>query len=295
MQSSSKGEISQDWQEHEKCPEGIAPVRRSTSSITRKHPSLLRSHFNSSLFVGPEGIHEYAFVRSYVDGRFFGASAMLSIWKPKVNHDEFSLAQLWISSGFGADLNTIEVGWTVFPKRYGDNEPRFFTFWTRDNYNTTGCYDSDCPGFVQVDFSVKLGQVISPISIVGGQTSGITIMVYKGENGHWWLDVNGVDIGYFPKNLFTALSEYADRVDFGGEILNSEKDGHHTTTQMGNGLYPHQQGASFISGIRIYDQNKQPVEGILHPVDSTVPYYGVILVNNDTMFYGGPGYSQFYN
>ncbi|XP_047340140.1 uncharacterized protein LOC124943709 [Impatiens glandulifera] len=271
MESTSKGEISQDWKKHRKCLE-----ERNTSSITRKQHSLLRPHFNSSLIIGPDGmIHEYASVRSYVDGRFFGASATLTVWKPKVGHNEFSLTQIWIMSGFGSNRNTIEVGWIA------------------DNYNTTGCYDSDCPGFVQVDFSVKLGQAISPISIVGGEIIGIRIMVYKdGVNGHWWLDYNGVDIGYFPKNLFTSLSEYAQRVDFGGEIVNARNNGHHTTTHMGNGLYPHETGASFITGIKLYGRDRKPVKGnILQPIVSVVPCYRVNLIN-DTIFYGGPGYSE---
>ncbi|XP_047340142.1 uncharacterized protein LOC124943710 [Impatiens glandulifera] len=248
MELASNGEISQDWHKYEKCPEGTVPIRRSTSSITRKHPSLLRRHFNSSLVQSPKGIHEYALVRSK-DNQYYGATATLSVWKPKVEVNELSLAQLWISSGYGVNLNTIEVGWM------------------RDYYTTTGCYDIDCPGFVQTNFNIQLGHPI-PISTVGGPTCAIRIMVYKdGKNGNWWLDYNGVDIGYFPKNLFTSLSEYAQRVDFGGEIVNKENEGHHTTTQMGNGLYPHETGASFITGIKLYGRDRKPVKGnILQPI-----------------------------
>ncbi|XP_047339661.1 uncharacterized protein LOC124943152 [Impatiens glandulifera] len=224
---------------------------------------------------------EYALVRSH-DDRYTGGSATFSVWKPNVEDNEFSLTQLWITSGHGANLNSIEVGWmgntAIDSRKSGLLISR-------------GCYDNDCAGFVQIDFSVELGQPISPISTVGGPISEIKILVYKdsGEDGHWWLDVNGVDIGYFPKNLFTSLSEYAQRVDFGGEIFNRKNEGHHTTTQMGNGLYPHQNGSSFISGIRIYDQDRYSVEGI-QQIDSTCPCYGVILIN-DTIFYGGSGYS----
>ena len=37
---------------------------------------------------------------------------MINVWAPHVESlDEFSLAQIWIVSGSGKDLNTIEVGW----------------------------------------------------------------------------------------------------------------------------------------------------------------------------------------
>ncbi|XP_047340128.1 uncharacterized protein LOC124943696 [Impatiens glandulifera] len=234
---------------------------------------------------------KYALVRSD-EGHYYGATATLTLWKPKVDYNEFSLTQLWLSSGYGTNINTIEVGWTVFPSKYGDDMPRFFVYWTRDYYTNTGCYNSDCPGFVQVDFSIKLGDPISTISTVGGPIFGIRIMVYKdARSGNWWLSYNGVNIGYFPENIFTSLSEYAQRVDFGGEILNRENNGHHTTTQMGSGLYPHQSGASYITGIRLFGLDRNPVEGnILQPVASTLPCYRIV-VRNDTIFYGGPGYS----
>ncbi|XP_047340131.1 uncharacterized protein LOC124943699 [Impatiens glandulifera] len=287
MESTSNGELSQGWQKYGKCPEGTVPIRRSTNSITRKHPS---PHFNSSLFVGiDEQVHEYAIVKSV--GRLFGASATFTVWKPEVEHNEFSLAQIWISSENDENMNTIEVGWIVSPRRYGDDQPRLFTFWTRDGYNTTGCYDHDCAGFVQIDFSIQLGQPIFP-STLGGQLTFLTIMVYKdyGEDGHWWLYVNGIIIGYFPKNLFTSLSEYADRVDFGGEILNKENEGHHTTTQMGNGLYAHENGTSTVSEIKVYDQYRNPVEELHEVFITDSPCYGLLVFGN-SIFYGGPGYS----
>ncbi|XP_047340130.1 uncharacterized protein LOC124943698 [Impatiens glandulifera] len=213
---------------------------------------------------------KYVVVQNY--GRLFGASATFTVWKPQVEHNEFSLAQIWITSGNGSNTNTIEVGWIA------------------DNYNTTGCYDHDCVGFVQIDFRIQPGQPIFP-STLGGQLTFLTMMVYKdGVNGHWWLDVNGILIGYFPKYIFTSLSEYAERVDFGGEILNKENEGHHTTTQMGNGLYPNETRASVISLTRIYDQYRNPVEARHEILITAAQCYGALIFSN-AIFYGGPGYS----
>lgn len=43
---------------------------------------------------------------------YYGAQAIINVWAPHVESpNEFSLAQIWIVSGSGKDLNTIEVGW----------------------------------------------------------------------------------------------------------------------------------------------------------------------------------------
>ncbi|KAH0877114.1 hypothetical protein HID58_064508 [Brassica napus] len=46
--------------------------------------------------------------------------------------DDFSLAQIWVTSGSyeNQDLNTLETGWQVYPNKYGDHQPRLFTYWT---------------------------------------------------------------------------------------------------------------------------------------------------------------------
>jgi hypothetical protein len=69
----------------------------------------------------------------YVAGdEYYGAKASINVWAPKVSTaSEFSLSQIWVIAGsFGNDLNTIEAGWQVSPQLYGDNSPRFFTYWT---------------------------------------------------------------------------------------------------------------------------------------------------------------------
>ncbi|CAH8355042.1 unnamed protein product [Eruca vesicaria subsp. sativa] len=58
--------------------------------------------------------------------------------------------------------------------------------------------------------------------------------------GSWWLGLLIDDglfepIGYWPSFLFTLLNEYAVRVEWGGEIVNTQAFGHHTSTQMGSG------------------------------------------------------------
>ncbi|KAK9269385.1 hypothetical protein L1049_001157 [Liquidambar formosana] len=45
-------------------------------------------------------------------------------------------------------------------------------------------------------------------------------------------------LGYWPSFLFSYLADSASMIDWGGEFLNSEPDGQHTSTQMGSGHFP---------------------------------------------------------
>ena len=47
-------------------------------------------------------------------GTFFGTRFVLNVWEPYVQYDtEFSLAQTWLVSGSGSNLNSIEAGFQV--------------------------------------------------------------------------------------------------------------------------------------------------------------------------------------
>ncbi|KAJ8440312.1 hypothetical protein Cgig2_012748 [Carnegiea gigantea] len=134
---------------------------------------------------------------AYVNGdQFYGAKASMNVWTPHVTDAyEFSLSQIWVISGsFGNDLNTIEAGWQakfrphfgtirtglhVNPALYGDQNPRFFTYWTTDAYQTTGCYNLLCSGFVQTTTKIAIGAAISPKSTFRGRQYDISLTVWK--------------------------------------------------------------------------------------------------------------------
>ncbi|KAK8683022.1 hypothetical protein V6N13_039097 [Hibiscus sabdariffa] len=59
---------------------------------------------------------------------------------------EFSLAQIWVVADRGPEANTVEAGWQS------------------DGYKKTGCYNLECPGFVQTSHKLTLGGKIVPIS-----------------------------------------------------------------------------------------------------------------------------------
>ncbi|KAJ9708847.1 hypothetical protein PVL29_000717 [Vitis rotundifolia] len=200
------GAVSEDFQlwsfSGESCPEGTIPIRRTTeedvlraSSIGRFGRKVRRHVRRDSSSNG----HEHAV--GYVTGdQYYGAKASINVWAPRVaNQYEFSLSQMWVISGsFGDDLNTIEAGWQVSPELYGDNYPRFFTYWTTDAYQATGCYNLLCSGFVQTNNRIAIGAAISPTSSYKGGQFDISLLVWK-------------VLHFFPPFLF--LSAYSVRYD----------------------------------------------------------------------------------
>ncbi|MQM22250.1 hypothetical protein Taro_055300, partial [Colocasia esculenta] len=73
---------------------------------------------------------------------------------------------------------------------------------------------------------------------------------------NWWLRLQGVDMGYWPKELFPFLLEGADIVAVGGEIL-YQGGGAHTSTQMGSGHFAEEgfKKSSFIKNIQVLDSS----------------------------------------
>lgn len=48
------------------------------------------------------------------NGEFYGAKALLNIWKPIVDGDDFSLSQIWVLGDVpNRPVNSVEAGWQV--------------------------------------------------------------------------------------------------------------------------------------------------------------------------------------
>ncbi|XP_028791311.1 uncharacterized protein LOC114747190 [Neltuma alba] len=305
MSSKSKP-IVQPWHRVGSCPNRTIPIRRTrkedilrASSIQQFGKKNLKTVLLRS-YVAGQGGHEYASV--FVKGeKYYGGKATMSVWQPTVQKDEYSISQIWvISDADSKNLNTIEAGWQVHPQLYGDNATRLFTYWTSDSYKSTGCYDLLCSGFVQLDAGIAVGSRITPLSVYGDANSqyGITIMIWKDvSNGDWWMQY-GEDkvMGYWPSSLFSHLSDSSTAIQLGGEVVNSESEGQHSTTQMGSGHFPSEgQGkAGYFINIKYINGQNQ-----LLPAGNLVPYvdhpncYDLRTDHNDDwgnfFFYGGPG------
>ncbi|XP_021895887.1 uncharacterized protein LOC110813166 [Carica papaya] len=285
----------------ETCPGGTIPIRRTNeedmlraSSLRRFGRKIRRVRRDSS---GND--HEHAV--GYVSGeQYFGAKASINVWAPRVsNQNEFSLSQMWIISGsFGNDLNTIEAGWQVSPELYGDSYPRFFTYWTSDAYQATGCYNLLCSGFVQTNNRIVIGAAISPTSSYNGGQFDISLLIWKDpKHGNWWLEFgSGVLVGYWPSFLFTHLRDHASMVQFGGEVVNSRPSGSHTSTQMGSGHFAGEGfgKASYFRNLQVvdWDNNLIPLSNLRVLADHPNCYDiqgGINRVWGNYFYYGGPG------
>lgn len=287
----------------EACPEGTVPIRRTTDkdilrarSVQRFGRKPPRRHVRRD---SSGSGHEHAVV--FVNGdQYYGAKASINVWAPRVTDQyEFSLSQIWVISGtFGNDLNTIEAGWQVSPELYGDNYPRFFTYWTTDAYQATGCYNLLCSGFIQTNNKIAIGAAISPRSSSNGKQFDIGLMVWKDpKHGHWWLEFgNGLLVGYWPALLFSHLRSHASMVQFGGEIVNSRSMGYHTSTQMGSGQFA-EAGfgkASYFRNLQVvdWDNNLLPLNN-LHLLADHPNCYDIRQGRNNVwgtyFYYGGPG------
>ncbi|OIW17930.1 hypothetical protein TanjilG_17766 [Lupinus angustifolius] len=301
--------ITQLWHANGKCPEDTIPIRRTkeedvmrASSVKRygrkKHRSIPKPRSADPDLINQSG-HQHAI--AYVEGdKYYGAKATINVWEPKIQQpNEFSLSQLWVLGGsFGQDLNSIEAGWQVSPDLYGDNNTRLFTYWTSDAYQATGCYNLLCSGFIQVNSNVAMGASISPISEYSNSQYDISITIWKDpKEGHWWMQFgNDLVLGYWPSFLFSYLADSASMIEWGGEIVNSEPNGEHTSTQMGSGQFP-EQGfgkSSYFKNIQVVDSsnNLKSPKG-LGTFTEQSNCYDVQTGSNDNwghyFYYGGPG------
>ncbi|CAN6578383.1 unnamed protein product [Malus baccata var. baccata] len=144
------GESYQLWTDSgESCSQGTVPIRRTGEKDILRASSIRRFGRKPRRHVRRDSSgsgHEHAVV--FVNGdQYYGAKASINVWAPRVTDQyEFSLSQIWVISGsFGHDLNTIEAGWQVSPELYGDNYPRFFTYWTMHikQLDATTCFALD--------------------------------------------------------------------------------------------------------------------------------------------------------
>jgi hypothetical protein len=113
--------------------------------------------------------------------------------------------------------------------------------------------------------------------------------------------VKGKVLGYWPSSIFTYLKTSATAVVWGGEIYDSGKQPHHTTTQMGSGHFPSEgfRKASYFRNIQYMDNMgkfNDPDKGQLRPSATKSGCYDILIAPHDgnfgTHFYfGGPGYS----
>ncbi|MCL7050090.1 hypothetical protein MKW94_001098 [Papaver nudicaule] len=166
-----------------------------------------------------------------------GLKADVKVDNPSpVGRDQQSASLLWLESGPADNFSTIQTGWMVAPSAFGDSSTRLFTFWRDGPEN--GCFNLLCAGFVQVHDSASVGEPIEPVSEYGNRDMhSITIYVHQDpKTGNWWLNVEAIDIGYWPQEVVPYLRSGAQYIAWGGVVRY-----HPSTTNsppMGNGHFP---------------------------------------------------------
>ncbi|XP_006654929.1 uncharacterized protein LOC102716972 [Oryza brachyantha] len=304
--------ITQIWNQNgEKCPDNTVPIRRTkeedimrATSVTaygkKMHGSIPKplDRPHSHLGAVTDG-HHYGVAYATGDANYYGTKVTINVWQPTTSPGDFSLAQLWITAGSYAnnDLNTIEAGWQVYPYLYGDDNTRLFIYWTRDAYNTTGCYNLACSGFVQTNQQIVIGGTLSPVSTYGGTQYILDYLVWKDPaSGNWWMQIGGNYVGYWPSSIFTLLQTgVADTVEWGGEVYSPQ-----INTPMGSGHFP-EEGfgkAAYIRTIQVVDSSntlKAPNGvGLIAPLPNCYNIISGSSTNNwgTYIYFGGPGCPQ---
>jgi hypothetical protein len=291
------------------CPEGTIPMRRVTMEQLARFETLTdffrkgpRAAGRPPRLIEPLTVaatHRWAHAYQFVNNG--GGHSYLNLWAPSIQTASgqiFSLSQHWYVGGSGANLQTLECGWQVYPQFYNDTRPHLFTYWTADNYNTTGCYNLTCNAFVQQPGApIAPGMPLGPVSVIGGQQFTIEL-TYWHTGGRWWLYFNGTSgsnaIGYYPDTLYGggALAGNASEIDYGGETVGTV-----SFPPMGSGLFANQgwQRAAYQRTIGFYppqggamvNANLTPSQGWPNWYTAQVNMYGSPWL--ETLWYGGPG------
>ncbi|RZC85606.1 hypothetical protein C5167_041793 [Papaver somniferum] len=269
----------------EGCPKGTVPIRRTTKE------DLLRAKYLSSTSNAPGDEYRAGSTLQTSDQKIFGATGVVNVWHPKVNPDQFSGAEISVTAGPADQTNEIRFGWTVNPQLYGDDRPSTYSYWTGDGGHNTGCYNTLCSGFVQVDQHYTPAMAVANTSTIGGtQYILISSIIRERETGHWWLMLeNKIQVGYWPRELFPQFESGADYIYWGGHVK-SGKDG---MPEMASGNRPDRfnNHTGYFEQLEYKDKDDRwvPYPKIQSIVDCKGSYDSFWDDEHAILHFGGPG------
>ncbi|KAF3438769.1 hypothetical protein FNV43_RR21533 [Rhamnella rubrinervis] len=247
IESSSVGSPLEINEQSKGCPSGRVPIQRSKSN-----------HQFTQDFPG----QHFATIDTTKSTTFHGAQVTIAINRPPVSSDQYSMAQVWVQSGPAAELNVIQAGWAA------------------DGFKSAGCYNVQCPGFVQVDPTYRPGESFQNISIPRGIQYLFDVLIIQ--------------------ELFNHLGDGAAVVRYGGTTSAATDTG--LSPQMGTGSLPNR---DYTTGVGFFIRNKIMgsdfvmndilLKEMAKNVDSPAAcydlgYYGFVSTDvRETFSYGGPG------
>jgi hypothetical protein len=294
------------------CAAGTIPMRRITlqelshyrtlAEFFRKYPPGAMQDDSNGLGTSTSS-HRWA--HAYDFPLNWGGEAVHSVFRPAVRRnlsEVFSLSQQWYSGKLSttSPVQTAEVGWQVYPAKWGNLNPTVFIYWTRDDYKNSGCYNLDCAGFVQVSSGHPLGAVLRPPGVVGGEQRE-EYFAYRLYQGGWWVAVGptkakSVWVGYYPTKIYGRgqMYYYATEIDIGGETVGTTR-----WPGMGSGQWATRgfQYAAYDRNIQYRDSNNRLYAPQLTAVTNGANAYRCYAITTPnytsswlTYFYfGGPG------
>ncbi|XP_020113738.1 uncharacterized protein LOC109727923 [Ananas comosus] len=216
---------------------------------SKNHKNGKGFNYHPIMSSGYRPLDESAYARHWAvyqtDFEFYGTRVELNVYgAPNIKSNQVTASAASLSNGLDGppeNFNTVQAGWQVNPARYHDYDVHFFTYWTADGYNSTGCFDLLCKGFV-LDNSSQLvpGDTLIP-STYGGPQYYFMLRIQKdSKTGDWWLykddeDNTTMPIGYWPNSLFTTLQQNASNIEWGGYVRSWKSD---KSPPMGSGHFP---------------------------------------------------------
>ncbi|XP_038687461.1 uncharacterized protein LOC119986838 [Tripterygium wilfordii] len=282
------------WADGEGCPVGTVPIKKTTEEdlINAKLASKIYDKQYKPLTQQEPGTHYAILHTNYGTGKKFNGGGMeTATYNPRpVTGSQYSSSQLKIING----RDSMEVGWTVNPTLYKDDRVRLFIY---TNAGTSRCFNTHCPGFVIVRTDVPIDQILDPISQRGKILYGQTVLIYRDSpSGNWWLELDPeqTKVGFWPKHIFTGLTDLATSIEWGGKVY-----GPHLAPSppMGTGfkLEVNLFKDAFCRRIVTVNETYQIIDATEKSTYADIEQYQAIDVGfyNPTyrhlMLYGGPG------
>ncbi|XP_060212002.1 uncharacterized protein LOC132639580 [Lycium barbarum] len=126
----------------------------------------------------------------------------------------------------------------VHPRLYGDTWTHLFTMWTVHGYQKTGCYSTQCPGFIQLSRLIPIDYSFPRTSDIETDYKEVLLRVYQTEDFDYHLVLPTIDeeIGMWNWQVFDRLSaDAANLVQHGGKVYTPA--GEDISPPMGNGQF----------------------------------------------------------
>ncbi|KAF5193209.1 Nep-interacting protein [Thalictrum thalictroides] len=283
------------------CPQGTVPIRRYKKEDLIRIKSFSDSRVSNLHLMSNENPRQYlAILRSTKLEPQRGIRATMSLNNPHpVDNTQASMAEMWVQSNVGDQMNGLQAGWIVSPQLNGDDHTHLFTLTTTNSYKTS-CFNTLCGSFIQTDPSTPVDTELSPISVFEGQQYVIDLEIIQDNvTLDWWLVLNGnIYVGYFPADIFTQLTGGGSYIAWGG--LTRSQVGRLSppmgTGYDGVGSYNFKTLGYFYN-LKLVDASNNYIDPNRHHLKTyadshcyAISYLGKYKDTGHTLFYGGKDY-----